>query len=133
MKKINKILNLFIAYFIYYGSLFSVVNVMSIDAFETIKEYGLVELSIRIPANPKIDKLTKDGRIFVAKMELSGLESYFNFESNEDVQELINRANEKGSKIFWYYADTDYIDIEITFDAEELTGSSSEDNDNCIL
>lgn len=55
---------------------------------------------------PDMRKLEKQNRCFVAKMDSFGLDRYFSFRTNDDVEELVEAVQQGGGmNVAWYYYD----------------------------
>jgi hypothetical protein len=55
---------------------------------------------------PDMQKLEKTNRCFVAKMDSFGLDRYFSFRTNDDVEELVEAVQQGGGmNVAWYYYD----------------------------
>ncbi|MFA6527532.1 MAG: hypothetical protein WCT20_03865 [Candidatus Babeliales bacterium] len=56
---------------------------------------------------PDISELIQKGRTFIAKMDSFGMDRYFSFETNADIEELVEGVMRGGGMgLNWYYLDT---------------------------
>lgn len=133
----KKKLSLLFIFAIFASTLSAVIDRIDKETLDKIKD-GLIEFHKQTYSSgngkPDVSLLKKDlPFILVAKMDSFGLDRYFSFQTNEDVDQLVKAVQQGGGMSlswYWYRLDEPYkYDLLKIMSYEESIGQKNKDNE----